>query len=162
MKRITKHLIALLDVFLTENNRAGFLKKAGMHVGKNVRIRNKCFFDKVRNIELKDGCFVNRGCQFHTGPANGKITIGENVRLAMNVTMVCVSHKIGDSNMRAGETEYLDINIGKGCWICANVLILPGVTIGEGTVVAAGAVVTSDLEPDCLYAGVPARKIKQL
>jgi len=64
--------------------------------------------------------------------------------------------------MRAGETEYLDINIGKGCWICANVLILPGVTIGEGTVVAAGAVVTSDLEPDCLYAGVPALKIKQL
>jgi len=73
MKRIKKHLIALLDVFLTENNRAGFLKKAGMHIGKNVRIRNKCFFDKVRNIELKDGCFVNRGCQFHTGPANGKI-----------------------------------------------------------------------------------------
>lgn len=162
MKRIKKHLISVIDVFLTEKTRAGFYKMVGMQVGKNVRIRNKCFFDKVRNVKLADGCFVNRGCQFHTGPFDGKITIGENVRLAMNVTMVCVSHKIGDHDLRAGETEYLDINIGKGSWICANVLILPGVTIGDGVIVAAGAVVTSDLEHDCLYAGVPARKIRQL
>ena len=162
MKKLKKHLITFADKFLNDNNRAGFLRKMGMKIGKNVRIRNGCFYDKVRNVELKDNCFINRGCQFHTGPRDAKITIGENVRLAMNVTMICVSHKIGGSEQRAGETEYSSINIGKGCWICANAVILPGVTIGDGCVVAAGAVVTSDCEENCLYAGVPARKIKNL
>ena len=162
MKKFKKNIIGFINKFLTENNRAKILRKFGLKAGSGVRVRSKCFFDKIRNIELKDNCFVNRGCQFHTGPATGKITIGENTCLAMNVTMVCISHKIGGSEKRAGEHEYLDINIGNGCWICANALILPGVTIGDGCVVAAGSVVTSDCEPNCLYAGVPAKKIKEL
>ena len=49
-----------------------------------------------------------------------------------------------------------------GCWICAGCTILPGVTIGEGCVIAAGSVVNKDCAPDGLYAGVPAKRIKDL
>ena len=53
------------------------------------------------------------------------------------------------------------IIVGDGCWIGANSLIMPGVTIGNGVVIAAGSVVTKDCESDCLYGGVPAKKIKE-
>jgi maltose O-acetyltransferase len=52
------------------------------------------------------------------------------------------------------------VRIGDRCWIGARATILPGVSIGDGTVVAAGAVVTKDCEPDALYAGVPARRLR--
>lgn len=52
--------------------------------------------------------------------------------------------------------------VGDGCWIGANATILPGVTVAPGCVIAAGAVVTKDTEPDGLYAGVPARRVRDL
>lgn len=64
--------------------------------------------------------------------------------------------------MRAPEKISKPITIGNGCWIGANSIVLPGVNIGNGTIVAAGFVVIQDCEENSLYAGVPAKKIKQL
>ncbi|MFQ6998067.1 MULTISPECIES: DapH/DapD/GlmU-related protein [Lachnospiraceae] len=63
---------------------------------------------------------------------------------------------------RAGKDVYKTIHIKEKCWIGAEVLILPGVTIGKGCVVAAGAIVTTDVEENTMVAGVPARIIKRL
>ena len=63
---------------------------------------------------------------------------------------------------RAGKDVYKTIHIKEKCWIGGEVLILPGVTIGKGCVVAAGAIVTTDVEENTMVAGVPARIIKRL
>lgn len=77
--------------------------------------------------------------------------------------MFCSStHKIGSEKKRAGDAVGNPIYIEDGCWIGARSLILPGVTIGKGTIIAAGSIVTKNCEPNSLYAGIPAKKIKHL
>lgn len=65
-------------------------------------------------------------------------------------------------NKRAGNSYYKPITVGKGVWSGANATILPGVHIGEGAIIAAGAVVNKDIEKNCLYGGVPAKLIRYL
>lgn len=83
--------------------------------------------------------------------------------MAMNVIFCTHTHKIGGSGRRAVQgTEVAPIKVGAGTWIGANVLILSGVEIGKGCVIAAGAVVNQDCEDNGMYCGVPANKIKDL
>ena len=105
------------------------------------------------------GTFVNYECWFDLG---ADIVIGNKCNIAMNVTFMNSDHDVADSERRAGMYHPKPIIVGDGCWIGANSLIMPGVTIGNGVVIAAGSVVTKDCESDCLYGGVPAKKIKEL
>jgi maltose O-acetyltransferase len=104
--------------------------------------------------------FVNRKVRFFGG--NSVIAIGDDVEIAMGVTFVTETHDIGPPTHRAGAWRTRPISVGDGCWIGANVLVLPGVHIAPGCVIAAGAVVASDCSPNGLYAGIPARRIKDL
>lgn len=111
------------------------------------------------------GTFVNSFCQFWSQYNNNEasIVIGEKVSIAMNVTLCTHTHMIGSSEYRASmPTIYKPIKIKNGCWIGANVFIGPGVTIEEGCVIAAGAVVMEDCKANSMYAGVPARHIRHL
>jgi maltose O-acetyltransferase len=112
-----------------------------------------------RRVTIGEGSFVNIGCLFST---HERITLGRNVFLAMRVTISTSTHEVGPAGKRAGALRTAPVTIGDGVWIGANATILPGVTIGEGTIVAAGSVVTSDCEPNSLYAGVPAVKKRDL
>lgn len=141
--------------------RAKYLKMLGVDVSISSDIRAGVYFDST-SVILKDGSMVNRNCEFHTGLGNGKIDVGENAFIGMNTCLICVTHEIGDQNQRAAKTIYKDIVVGNGCWIGANSTVLPGVTIGDGTIVAAGSVVAKDCEENCLYGGIPAKKIKEL
>lgn len=96
------------------------------------------------------------------GGGSAKIQIGDNVRIAMDVSFICISHEIGPSSRRAAADTYKDITVGDGVWIGAKATILQGVNIGSGTIIGAGSLVLNDCEPDCLYAGVPAKLIKRL
>ncbi len=137
-------------------------RKLGVKVGDNVRIRSGAEFN-LPNVEIGNNTFINYRRQFNTGwDGNAKITISENVYIAMDVSFICVSHEIGTSECRAGAGIYEDIFVGPGAWIGARSTILPGVNIGEGVVIGAGSVVVKDCEPNCLYAGAPAKKIKEL
>jgi maltose O-acetyltransferase len=162
MNKLKRLLINKVSVIVPEKRRGKFLKFMGLNIGDGTLIRKGYFFDEQR-VTIGRNCFINRNCQFHLGGgANSYILIGDNVRIAMDVDLICVSHKIGNKERRAAEDTYLPIEIGDGCWIGARAVILQGVHVGEGTVIAAGAVVTKDCEPNSLYAGVPARKIKEL
>ncbi|WP_209548119.1 acyltransferase [Exiguobacterium sp. s128] len=125
-------------------------------------IRPGCFFNsEFVNIGTKS--FINFYSQFHSGyDERGVITLGERCYIGMNVNFCTISHELGDSSQRAGKNTYEPITVGNGTWIGANSIILPGVEIAEGCVIAAGSVVTKDCEANSLYAGNPARKIKDL
>lgn len=108
-------------------------------------------------IIIGDNSFLNQDCI--VGP---NTFIGKNVSVGHKVSFVTATHKIGDTNKRASDSVFLPIKIEDGCWIGAGSIILPGVTIGKGTIIAAGSVVNKDCKSNYLYAGNPATPIKPL
>ena len=114
-------------------------------------------------LKIGKGCYINRGVEFYSGNSRDvKIELADNVWIGPYVFFCCGTHEIGEKTKRAGNSYYKSIIVGQGVWIGANTTILPGVHIGEGAVIAAGAVVNKDVEKNCLYGGVPAKLIKRL
>ncbi|QAV29791.1 acyltransferase [Micrococcus luteus] len=101
--------------------------------------------------------YANHGVLIERGA-----TVGPTVALGPGAVVLTTTHEMGPSTQRAGETVVHPTVVGEGCWLGAHAVILPGVTVAPGCVVAAGAVVTKDTAPDGLYAGVPARRVKDL
>jgi acetyltransferase-like isoleucine patch superfamily enzyme len=103
--------------------------------------------------------FQTYGCYFQTN-FGGYITIGKGTYIAPNVGLITSNHDLINPDKH---TESKDIVLGKKCWIGMNSVILPGVTLGDHTVVAAGAVVTKSFDEGwCVIGGVPAKIIKKL
>ena len=94
----------------------------------------------------------------------GPVTIGCHVNLAQGITVTGLNHNFESTDKRIDEqgVSTQQVTIGDDIWIGANAAIMPGVTIGNHCVVAAGAVVTKDVPPHSLVAGVPAKIIKQI
>ena len=94
----------------------------------------------------------------------GPVEIGNNVNLAQGITVTALNHNFSDTNKRIDEqgVSTNPVTIEDDVWVGANAVILPGVTIGEHCVVAAGAIVTKDVPPHSLVAGVPAKVIKKI
>ena len=94
----------------------------------------------------------------------GPVDIGSHVNLAQGITVTALNHNFDDTEKRIDEqgVSTNPVTIEDDVWIGANAVILPGVTIGNHCVVAAGAVVTKDVPPHSLVAGVPAKVIKQI
>ena len=93
---------------------------------------------------------------------SGKITIGDNVFIAPNVCIVTEEHAM-DVKQRLEGLEYTHpVTIGNNVWICTGAIILPGVTIGDNSVIGAGSVVTKDIPANSLAVGNPCRVIRTL
>ncbi|SEM68570.1 Hexapeptide repeat of succinyl-transferase [Prevotella sp. ne3005] len=94
----------------------------------------------------------------------GPVIIGSHVNLAQGITITALNHNFENSKKRIDEqgVSTSAVVIEDDIWIGANAVVLPGVTIGHHSVVAAGAVVTKDVPPHSLVAGVPAKIIKQI
>lgn len=108
---------------------------------------------------------IGERCQI-TGPLyadlSDRITIGDDVAIAHHAVLVTASHDTSCPRRRCGALQTGAIDIRSGAWIGAGATILPGVILGQGCVVAAGAVVTRDVPAHALVAGVPARVVKDL
>jgi maltose O-acetyltransferase len=137
--------------------RASLMRLYGIKTNTNW-IRAGCYFGG-RDIVIGSGTRVNCRC-FFDGAA--PIRIGKKCGIGMEVMFCTSSHTIGPAVDRAGPFNAQPITVGDGCWIGARSVILPGVTIGNGCVIATGAVVNRDCGANGLYAGVPARRIKEL
>ncbi|MBS9523188.1 acyltransferase [Litoribacter alkaliphilus] len=135
-------------------------KIAGATIGRGVRI---CSSVQIRGIgELSIGDHTWVGHNSHIISACN-IVIGKNVDIAPNVFFTTGSHQINMSGERiAGKGIQEAINIGDGSWIAAGAIILPGTSIGNKCIVAAGAVVKGSFPDNSLIGGVPAKLIKQL
>lgn len=144
---------------LTSKVRISLIRLTGIRIGNDTSMRSRVYFDS-NNIEIGNHCSINHSCQFNVG--KGNVTINDNVFIGMNVNFCCISHILGNENQRAGENTYDNIHIDDGVWIGANVVILPGVKIGKGAIIAAGSTVTKDVKPNVIVGGNPAITIKQL
>lgn len=131
----------------------------------DARIRKE-YLTKT-NVFMEEGTLANIGLIGVTN-ADYPVYIGKNVSIAPYCTLVtCSSANNGTSinqipYVAETLTKMASITIEDNVWIGANVTILPGVTIGTHSVIGAGSVVTKDVDPFCIYAGVPAKKIRNL
>ncbi|CEL59910.1 Nodulation protein L OS=Rhizobium meliloti (strain 1021) GN=nodL PE=3 SV=1 [Rhizoctonia solani AG-1 IB] len=113
------------------------------------------------NVIIEGEVFIGTGCtMLDVCP----ITIGERTLIGPNVQIYTPVHPLRpeERNGLKGAEWAKPIRIGKDCWIGGSSIICPGVTIGDGSTVGAGSVVTKDVEPRCLVAGNPARLIKRI
>lgn len=110
-----------------------------------------------RHIRLGKNVFINHACTFLD---MGGITIGDQVQIGPKVNLITENHPIDPGNRRTLDLK--PIRIEKNAWIGAAATILPGVTVGENAVVAAGAVVLTPVEANTVVAGVPARVVKKI
>lgn len=136
---------------------------------KHIR---RFFLNSYKGVKLHKSVPVYYGFEWWKGPFKvGKgssigfrnhidcrcgVEIGENVCLASDVTIWTLHHDYNDSGfgVKGGK-----VRIGNYAWLCSNCIVLPGVTIGEGAIIAAGAVVSKDVDPWTVVGGVPARVI---
>ncbi len=119
------------------------------------------YFDYGPLTKFGKGVFVNHGCYFMDG---GGITIGDSTFIGPFSGFYTAAHPVDYERRNQGLEWALPIVVGKNCWFGANVSVMPGVTIGDGCVIAAGSVVTKDIPANSVAAGVPAvvkKKIEQ-
>lgn len=133
----------------------GYAKEIPFPVPRNVN------FGNIKNIEF---CvddmrnFHSPGCYFQA--INAKLTIGKGTLIGPNCGLITTNHNI---NNLQEHIEGKEIKIGKNCWIGMNSVILPGVILGEHTIVGAGSIVTKSFEDgNCIIAGNPAKLIRKL
>ena len=141
-----------------EQIRAAFEELTGKPVDDSLILIPPFYADHGLNITVGRGVFIGYECMF-TGHA--PIDIADGVMIANRVNLVTSGHPVEPADRKAYITAE-PITIGPNVWIATAATILPGVSIGADSVVAAGAVVTRDVPPATLVAGVPATVIREL
>lgn len=115
------------------------------------------YTDCGKNITVGKNVFINSGCHFQD---QGGITIGNGVLIGHNVVLATLNHDF--SPKKRSTLHPAPIVIGENVWIGSNATVVPGVTIGNGSIIAAGAVVTKNVPENVVVGGVPAKIIKAL
>lgn len=115
------------------------------------------YTDFGKNINIGKNVFINSGCRFQD---QGGITIGDDTLIGHNVVLATLNH--GFSPGERKDMYPAPIIIRKNVWVGANATVLPGVTIGENAVIAAGAVVTKDVPKNTVVGGVPAKVLNTI
>lgn len=110
--------------------------------------------DFGKNISFGEDVFVNSGCRFQD---QGGIDIGDGSLIGHNAVITTLNHDMLPS--RRADMHPARVVIGRGVWFGANVTVLPGVSIGDGAVIGAGAVVTKDVPARAVVVGVPAKQV---
>ena len=115
------------------------------------------YTDCGKNLVIGKNVFINSGCKVQD---QGGIEIGDGTLIGHNVVLATLNHALAPE--RRGDLIPRPIRIGKNVWIGSNAVILPGVTIGDGAVIAAGAAVTKDVPENSVVGGVPARVLRTI
>lgn len=137
--------------------RSVFSRLIGKAVDAGFFLIPPFYTDFGENISIGKNVFVNHACTFMD---RGGITLEDEVLIGPKVNLITTNHPIDPAQRRA--TISHPILVKKGAWIGAAATIMPGVTIGENAIVAAGAVVTKDVPSNSIVGGVPAKLIKSI
>jgi acetyltransferase-like isoleucine patch superfamily enzyme len=138
------------------------------YFGENTEFRAGAYAITCSKISLGNNVIIRPSTMLFADPRegeNGSIIIEDNVMLGSGVHIYVANHRFDDiSNpiINQGHYKAKSVILKKGCWIGANSIILPGVIIGENSVIGAGSVVTKNVPPFTVYAGNPAKFIKNI
>ena len=155
----TRQLCAKLNNGVYTDDEARSLRSeiVGYTLDDSFRVFLPFTADFGKHITIGKNVFINSGCRFQD---QGGITIGEGSLIGHNVVMATANHDYDPTNR--GTLHLKPIKLEKNTWIGSNVTILPGVTIGENSIVAAGSIVTKDVAPNTIVAGNPAKFMSDL
>lgn len=154
---------------LTELNRALQDVKSGERLelcqkifgktGKGLWLQPPFYCDYGKNIELGENVYFNFNCVILDV---AKVVIGSNVLFGPNVQIYTAGHPLDAQSRRQGHEFGKSIRIGNDVWVGGHAVLCPGITIGDESIIAAGAVVTKDVPPRVVAGGNPARILKEL
>jgi acetyltransferase-like isoleucine patch superfamily enzyme len=159
IKYTTNHIISHIPSYIIRN--AWYRHVLGWRIGPEVAIHMEQYVQMTgvrssgKKVSIGKGSVINWDCMLYT---TGGILIGENVSISAGVWLVTGTHDMNDPLFPAA---YKPIVINDYVWIGMRATILGGVTIGEGAVVMAGAVVARDVPPYTVVGGVPAKVLRQ-
>jgi acetyltransferase-like isoleucine patch superfamily enzyme len=139
-----------------ESIAAAWSELTGRPVDPTFHLIPPVYSDCGLNLRVGRNVFINQGCRLDD---IGGIELGDDVLLGPGVRLISSGHPL-DPALRRRQVTAAPIVVGRNVWVGAGATILQGVTIGDDAVVAAGAVVTADVPPGVLVAGVPARRVK--
>ncbi len=150
----TRFLCAQLNngVYTDEEVRVQVSRIIGQELDEGFSLFLPFTSDFGKNIRMGNNVFINSGCRFQD---QGGITIGDESLIGHNVVFATINHDLDPENR--GTMHLKPIVLEKRSWIGSHATILPGVTIGENSVVGAGSVVTRDVPPNTIVAGNPAK-----
>lgn len=140
-----------------EELRALFSRLTGQPTDESFGLFPPFYTDFGKNIHVGKGVFINSGCCFQD---QGGITLGDGCLIGHQVVIATLNHDLDPA--RRGGMYPAPVRLGKNVWVGAHATILPGVTVGDGAVIAAGAVVTKDVPAGVVAGGVPARVLKTI
>lgn len=141
-------------------------RKKFLHFGLSSELRPGAYIVGCSQISIGERVIIRPGTMFH-GESNtlvNTIVIEDDVLIGCGVHIYVENHKFSNPNQlisEQGHSKALQVRLKKGCWIGANVILLPGVTIGENSVVGAGSVVTKSIPDGVVAVGNPARVIRK-
>ena len=127
----------------------------GGNVGERFSLFPPIYSDFGKNLHIGRGVFINSGCCFQD---QGGIFIGDGCLIGHQAVFATLNHALDP--LSRGDMTPAPIRLGKNVWVGSHATILPGVPVGDGAVIAAGAVVTKDLPARTVAGGVPAKVIK--
>jgi acetyltransferase-like isoleucine patch superfamily enzyme len=159
---IALNLVAgLLPTHRAPLSRARLFALAGFRIGVGTRIaeppRINGDKDLFAHLIIGRDCRIEAGCVFDLAE---QITIGDRVTIGPGVMLLTSTHELDIAEHRAGLTQLMPVTVGDGVWIGARAVILPGVTVGAGAIVEAGAVVNKDVAAQTRVGGIPAGPIE--
>ena len=129
----------------------------GYEVDPSFRVFPPFYSDFGKNIRIGKEVFINACCHFQD---HGGITIGDGCQIGHNVVFATLNHFVTPEKRKI--TYPAPILLGQNVWVGANATILQGVTIGDNAIVAAGAVVTKNVEANTIVGGVPAKTLRKI
>lgn len=148
---ITNHIINKVPIYFIRKLYYKYI--VSIFIGKNTCILLGVKFLSLGKIRIGNNTIINYGTTIDN---RGDILIGDNVSISRECLLLTADHEVNSTNFGYRLDK---ITIQNYVWIGSRAIVLPGVTIGEGAVIAAGSVVTKNVNPYDIVAGIPARKI---
>jgi acetyltransferase-like isoleucine patch superfamily enzyme len=166
LSNVLDYHVELFMVVAPQNAASMWLKRRlliwrGTRLGRGVKIWRDVWIDDYANLSLGDAVTIGKSVMLICG---GGVAIGDRVMIGHGAKIISGGHQIPsgpEAPMRWSGPELAPVSIAEDAWVGAGAIILPGVTVGRGAVIAAGAVVSNPVPEHAIVGGVPARLIRQ-
>jgi acetyltransferase-like isoleucine patch superfamily enzyme len=153
---IRQRLFLKLGAWIQDAERAWSLSRL-RSCGSSVRIDRRVFIWPEEHVDVGNNVDINGYTVIYAG---GGVRIHDNVLIAANCVITSVTHPIAAAERH--QMVLAPVELQENCWLGAGTMVMPGVTIGKNSIVAAGSVVTKDIPDNCICAGVPAKIVRHL